>query len=65
MLGYLEPQKADLFVESVLSVMGGMLVIISTVVYVYGRIKLKQNSTLTSTPVQPLPMSDGNLIPEI
>ena len=42
MLGYLPVEKADAFTQAVTAVIGGMIVIISTVTYIWGRIKLKQ-----------------------
>lgn len=56
MLGYLTPQQADDFGKAVVSVLGGVMVILSTVVYIVGRIKLKQPSTVTSTTTTSVPV---------
>ncbi len=44
LLGYLPVDKADAFTQAVVSVVGGLIVIISTVTYVLGRIKVKQDA---------------------
>lgn len=59
MLGYLTPQQADDFVKAIVSVLGGLMVIISTVVYIAGRIKLKEKPTISSTPLSQTPTSEA------
>lgn len=55
MLGYLPPAQADQFSQAVVSTFGGIIVIVSTVIYVWGRVKLKQPFLLT--PTEPAPPS--------
>lgn len=55
MLGYLTPQQADDFLKAVVSVIGGLMVIVSTVVYLYGRIVLKKEQLQNSTPKEEPP----------
>lgn len=43
-LGFLTPEQADSFVQALVSVIGGLMVIVPTVVYLYGRIALKKES---------------------
>lgn len=55
MLGYLTPQQADEFVKAVVATVGGILVVVSTVVYIVGRIRLKQTAAEASTPTVAMP----------
>lgn len=48
-LGYLTPQQADDFVKAVSSVIAGVVIIASTGIYIWGRVKLKQKSAQLST----------------
>lgn len=48
-LGYVSPQEADQVGRAVSQVIGGVVVIASTVIYVWGRIKLKQQQSYIST----------------
>lgn len=58
MLGYLSPQQADAFVQAVVAVIGGVMVVASTIVYIVGRIKVKQQVVKTSTLTSSTPISD-------
>lgn len=58
LLGYLTPQQADDFVRAVVSVIGGLMVIASTVVYIYGRVKLKQTAVQSSKPTNSMPITE-------
>lgn len=55
MLGYLTPQQADEFTTAVVAVIGGLTTIVATVVYIVGRVQLKQ------TQLQSGSQSDGLL----
>lgn len=48
LLGYLTPKQADDFVQAVIAVMGGVLVIISTGVYIWGRVQIKRQQAQSS-----------------
>lgn len=48
-LGYLTPVQASDLSNAVLSVVGGLIVIVSTAVYVYGRIRTKTASPSIGT----------------
>lgn len=57
LLGYLTPELADQFVEAIVSVIGGLLTIVSTITYIHGRITLKRESMQNSRPLVTLPES--------
>ena len=59
MLGYLSPDQATEFTQALMSVIGGLVVMVSTIVYIVSRIKLKQNSPQNSTPESILPVKYG------
>lgn len=59
MLGYLSPQQADEFIQAVVAVLGGLMIIISTIVYVYGRYKLKSSGKDLGTQGENLPIKDA------
>lgn len=48
-LGYLTPAQADEVSQAIVSVVGGLVVIISTVTYIYSRVKVKSLSHMSST----------------
>lgn len=51
MMGYLEPQQATELSEAIVSVIGGVMVVVSFSLYIYSRIKAKQNVAVPSTQV--------------
>lgn len=55
MLGYLNPQQADGFVEAVVAVVGGLVTISATVVYIVGRVQLKRESMQSGSQTVRLP----------
>lgn len=59
MLGYLTPVQAGDLESAIAQVIGGSLVIFSTIAYIYSRVAVKRTVDLTSTELPPLPMSDG------
>ena len=62
-LGYLTPQQGDEFVQAVVAVVGGLMVIVSTTLYLYSRIALKQGANQSSTQDGLLPISDPSYNP--
>lgn len=60
MMGFLSPQEADNFVQALVSVIGGLMIIVPTVVYLYGRIALKKEIVLNGTQSTTVP-TDGML----
>lgn len=60
MMGYLSPEQADSFVQSLVSVIGGLMVIVPTVVYLFGRIALKKEMAINGSQVNRVPV-DGML----
>lgn len=47
MLGYLTPQQAGELNEAVVSVVGGMIIIISFAIYLWGRVQVKSKGIQT------------------
>lgn len=68
-LGYLTPVEADELIKAIAQVIGGLLTIISTVGYIYGRVALKrqelQNSSQNSTLPASTPMGPTSEMPEV
>ena len=60
MLGYLSPEQSDQFVQALVSVIGGLMIVVPTVVYLFGRIALKKETMQISTTVTTVP-ADGML----
>ena len=58
MLGYVPADQADTFINAIISVIGGLMVIIPTVVYIASRIRLKQTAVASGTNSSSLPISD-------
>ena len=59
-LGYLTPQQADDFIKAVVSVIGGLMIIVPTIVYLVGRIALKKDAAKNGTTSATLP--DGGML---
>lgn len=55
-LGYLTPVQADAFQEGLIQMIGGAMVVFSTIAYIYSRTVLKKEGGLTSSEKPPLPM---------
>lgn len=53
--GQLTPVEADALVQAVMSVIGGLTVIIPFIVYFVGRTELKKENLQNSTPVEGVP----------
>ncbi len=49
MLGYLTPQQADDFTSAVVAVVGGLVTISTTVVYIVGRVQLKREQGVSGS----------------
>ena len=65
LLGYLSPAQADEFVQAVMSIISGVVIVVSTVAYLYGRIALKRAAITSSTQgagVQPLNTHDSGVV---
>ncbi len=58
MLGYIPENQADAFVDAVVAVIGGLMVIVPTVVYIASRLRLKQTQVLSGTTSSTMPISD-------
>jgi len=59
--GYLTPTQASDLVHAVLAIVGGATVVVTTAVYLYGRFKLKEQTMVSSTPVEGVPDSSASL----
>lgn len=59
-LGYLTPKQADDFIKAVVSVIGGLMIIVPTVVYLVGRVALKKDAIENGTSAPKLP--DGGML---
>lgn len=56
-LGYLTPAQADDFVKAVVSIIGSVVIIISTVAYIWSRLNLKAAAVKSSSVAPVLPVT--------
>ncbi len=57
MLGYLNPEQADAFVEAIVAVVGGLITVAATVTYIIGRVQLKRQLEVSGS--QPSLLLEG------
>jgi hypothetical protein len=62
-LGYLQPDEADTLVKGVVSVVGGLMILIPFALYIISRVTVKNAQAKSGGVVPVLPMSDVNLYP--
>jgi len=55
MLGYLSPEQSDQFVQALVSIIGGLMIVVPTVVYLFGRIALKKETMQNGSQVTTVP----------
>lgn len=58
-LGYVTPQEADQLVQAIVTVIGGVLTVVTMGLYIYGRFKLKQQQTKVGTTPPALPIKQA------
>ncbi len=57
MLGYLTPQEADGLAQAIVEVIGGLMIIVPTAIYLFGRIALKREQVKNGTQETSSPVS--------
>lgn len=55
--GILTPPEADALVTGLHQTIGGLMIVIPTIAYIYSRIVVKSNKPISSASIPPLPMS--------